>query len=124
MECGPDAAGADLDGAAGEEHGGDRRRIETARWGLVPAWAKDPSVGSRAIKARSETVLEKPTFRSGAVKRRAIVPGDGYYEWQKDGSRKTPTYLHPEQEGRPLAFAGLFEFWRDKSVEDDDAPGA
>jgi putative SOS response-associated peptidase YedK len=108
-----------------EKHTGEIvRRIETARWGLVPAWAKDPSVGSRAINARSETVLEKPTFRSAAVKRRAITPAMGYYEWQKEGSRKIPTYLHPGDEERPLAFASLFEFWRDKSVEDPDAHGA
>ena len=100
------------------------RRVETARWGLVPVWAKDPSVGSRAINARSETVLEKPTFRSAAVKRRGIVPANGYFEWQKDGSKKIPTYLHPEDESGVLAFAGLYEFWRDKSIPDDDAPGA
>lgn len=101
------------------------RRIETAKWGLVPGWAKDASVGSRAINARSETFLEKPTFRSAAIKRRQIQVADGYVEWQKnpDGT-KTPTYLHPEDESRPLAFAGLYEFWRDRRVADDDDPGA
>lgn len=95
------------------------RRLETARWGLVPVWAKSRAVGSRAINARSETVLEKPTFRSAAVKRRALVPAEGYYEWQKDGSEKIPTYLHPEDEGI-VVFAGLYEFWRDPEVPDSE----
>lgn len=95
------------------------RRLETARWGLVPVWAKSRSVGSRAINARSETVLEKPTFRSAAVKRRALVPAEGYFEWQKDGSEKIPTYLHPQDEGI-VAFAGLYEFWRDPELPDGE----
>lgn len=66
----------------GPDGTGPGSRLETARWGLVPVWAKSRSVGSRAINARSETVLEKPTFRSAAVKRRALVPAEGYYEWQ------------------------------------------
>lgn len=95
------------------------RRLETARWDLVPVWAKSRSVGSRAINARSETVLEKPTFRSAAVKRRALVPADGYYEWQKDGSKKIPTFLHPAEESL-VAFAGLYEFWRDPEFDDGE----
>lgn len=100
----------------------DGRVMETARWGLVPVWAKDRSVASRAINARSETVLEKPTFRSAAVKRRALVPAEGYYEWQKDGTRKIPTYLHPADGQDVLAFAGLYEFWRDKDIPEGE-PG-
>ena len=95
------------------------RRLETARWGLVPVWAKTRSVGSRAINARSETVLEKPTFRSAAVKRRALVPADGYYEWEVTADGKIPTYLHPEDDTL-LAFAGLYEFWRDPDVPDGE----
>ncbi|MFC7403419.1 SOS response-associated peptidase [Citricoccus sp. GCM10030269] len=91
------------------------RRLETARWGLVPVWAKSRSVGSRAINARSETVLDKPTFRSAAVKRRALVPADGYYEWSGKAGQKTATYLHGQDE-EPLSFAGLYEFWRDPAV--------
>ncbi|MHA7239471.1 SOS response-associated peptidase [Arthrobacter sp. TMS1-12-1] len=92
------------------------RRLEPARWGLIPSWAKSASVGSRMINARSETVLEKPSFRSAALKRRAIVPADGYYEWRKnaDGS-KTPVYLHGA-DGSLLGFAGLYEFWRDPAT--------
>ncbi len=94
------------------------RRLETVRWGLVPSWAKDPKMGGRMINARMETITEKPSFRTAASKRRALVPADGYYEWQKheDGT-KTPTYLHPERD-ELLAFAGLFEFWPDPSLPD------
>jgi putative SOS response-associated peptidase YedK len=92
------------------------RRLETARWGLVPVWAKDPKIGSRMINARSETILEKPSFRKAAVKRRALVPADGYYEWLKnDDGSKTPIYLHPEDENALLGFAALYEFWPDPS---------
>jgi putative SOS response-associated peptidase YedK len=59
------------------------RRLEIARWGLVPAWSKDPKVGARMINARSETVTEKPSFRAAAAKRRALIPANGYYEWQR-----------------------------------------
>jgi putative SOS response-associated peptidase YedK len=101
------------------------RRLEIARWGLVPVWAKDPkAVGARMINARSETVTSKPSFRAAAAKRRAIVPADGYYEWQKneDGT-KTPHYLHGQDEdgGQLLGFAGLYEFWPDPT-KDEDAP--
>ncbi|WP_298253658.1 SOS response-associated peptidase [uncultured Arthrobacter sp.] len=92
------------------------RRLEPARWGLIPSWAKSASVGARMINARSETVLEKPSFRAAALRRRAIVPADGYYEWRKnDDGSKTPIYLH----GRDtplLGFAALYEFWRDPST--------
>lgn len=93
------------------------RRLETARWGLVPSWAKSPAVGARMINARSETVLEKPSFRSAALRRRGLVPANGYYEWRKnpDGS-KTPVYLHAEPESAHLAFAGLYEFWKDPAA--------
>ncbi len=97
------------------------RRLETARWGLVPVWAKSRSVGSRAINAGSETVLEKPTVRSAAVKRRAVVPAEGYYEWQQDGKQKIPTYLHPE-DGGIVASAGLYEFCRDPGAPEGE-PG-
>ncbi|GIG30274.1 SOS response-associated peptidase [Cellulomonas marina] len=101
------------------------RQLRPARWGLVPSWAKDPSVGSRMINARVETLLTKPAFAKPFAVRRALLPADGYYEWQKPpqgaprGARKQPWYIHPE-DGAVLALAGLYEFWRDPSRADDD----
>lgn len=88
-----------------------RRMIETARWGLVPVWAKDTKGAARLINARSETVTEKPSFRSAAAKRRGLIPAAGYYEWQVTADGKIPTYLHPEADDELLSFAGLYEFW-------------
>ena len=87
--------------------------LTTLRWGLVPAWADDPSVGSRMINARLETAWEKPAFRPALEARRCLIPADGWYEWsaQPDGVRQ-PYYLAPD-DGRLLAFAGLWEVWRD-----------
>lgn len=93
------------------------RRLEAARWGLVPSWAKDPSIGSRMINARSETVADKPSFRSAFAKRRCIVPASGYFEWQTSEAGKQPFWIHAADEA-PLAFAGLYEFWRDKALGD------
>ncbi|WP_206446924.1 SOS response-associated peptidase [Agrococcus sp. KRD186] len=85
------------------------RRLEAARWGLVPAWADDPSIGVRAFNARAETAAEKPMFRDGVRERRALVPADGWYEWQKQGEAKTPHYIHGEA---PISFAGLYAWWK------------
>ncbi|HET6301657.1 SOS response-associated peptidase [Microbacterium sp.] len=95
------------------------RRLEPARWGLVPAWAKDLSIGARAFNARSEELEDKPMFRRALEKRRAIVPASGYYEWKKVGDRKIPHYIHPA-DGSPLFFAGLYEWWKDPAKPDDD----
>jgi putative SOS response-associated peptidase YedK len=98
------------------------RRLLIARWGLVPSWAKDIKIGSRLINARSETILDKPSFRKAAITRRALIPAEGYYEWQKtEDGKKTPYYLYSEDEDL-LAFAGLYEFWPDPSLPEDD-PG-
>jgi len=91
-----------------------RRSLRVARWGLVPGWAKDPSVGSRMINARVETLTTKPAFRKAAASRRCLVPAEGYFEWQEQ-----PFWIHPA-DGGPLAFAGLYEFWRDRERADDD----
>lgn len=94
-----------------------RQLRSSVRWGLVPAWAKDPKIGSRMINARSETVTEKPSFRAAAARRRCIVPADGYYEWQKSAhGPKTPFYLHGEG---VLAMAGLYELWPNPELPDD-----
>ncbi|WDF34132.1 SOS response-associated peptidase [Arthrobacter agilis] len=98
------------------------RRLEPARWGLIPSWATSASVGSRMINARSETLLEKPSFRSAALKRRGLVPADGYYEWRKnDDGSKTPIYLHG-QDAAHLGFAGIYEFWRDPATATEEQP--
>ena len=88
----------------------DRRQLRVFRWGLVPSWSKDAKGAARIINARRETVTEKPAFRAAYARRRCLVPGDGYYEWQKDGTRKQPWYLTP-RDGSPLAMAGLYEVW-------------
>jgi putative SOS response-associated peptidase YedK len=85
------------------------RRLEAARWGLVPAWADDVSVGTRAFNARSETAAEKPMFRDAVAGRRALVPADGWFEWQKRGDAKTPFFIHGDA---PLSFAGLYAWWK------------
>jgi len=95
------------------------RRLESARWGLVPGWAKSPAIGSKAFNARAEEVEDKPMFRQALIKRRAIVPASGYYEWHTIDGVKTPHYIHPA-DGGPLLFAGLYEWWKDPSRPDDD----
>jgi putative SOS response-associated peptidase YedK len=101
---------------------GVARELRVVRWGLVPIWAKDPSIGSRMINARVETVDAKPAFRRAFAKRRCLLPADGFYEWlQVTGPgkpRKQPYYIH-RADGGVLAFAGLYELWRDKSVPED-----
>ena len=82
------------------------------KWGLVPFWAKDPSIGDRMINARSETLAEKPSFRNAFRRRRCLILSDGFYEWKQDPALKgkTPVYIRFE-DGRPFAFAGLWEIW-------------
>ncbi|MGB5035813.1 MAG: SOS response-associated peptidase [Blastocatellia bacterium] len=91
---------------------GEPERVATMyRWGLIPFWAKDASIGSKLINARSETVAEKPSFRQALAKRRCLIPADGFYEWQKGPGGKTPMYIR-YRDGRLFAFAGLWETWR------------
>ena len=96
------------------------RRLEPARWGLVPSWAKDPKIGVRAFNARSEELEDKPMFRNALEKRRAVVPASGYYEWKTTDDGKIPHYIHPA-DGAPLFFAGLYEWWKDPSKAEDAA---
>ena len=93
-----------------------RRRADGLRWGLVPPWAPDPSVGSRMINAKGETLAEKSSFRNAFKKRRCLVLADGFYEWRKEGKDKIPTYIF-QKSREPFAFAGLWETW--KSPEDE-----
>ena len=81
------------------------------RWGLIPSWAKDETIGSKLINARGETVAEKPSFRAAFKRRRCLIPATGFYEWQKQpGSTKQPYHI-TTADGRPFAFAGLWERW-------------
>jgi putative SOS response-associated peptidase YedK len=111
---------------SGEHELEPERQLRVLTWGLVPFWAKDPSVGSRMINARMETVAEKPAYRRAFEKRRAILPADGYFEWYatdaltKAGKpRKQPYFIRPA-DGGLLAMAGLYEIWRDPTKADDD----
>jgi putative SOS response-associated peptidase YedK len=83
------------------------------RWGLVPHWAKDSSIGNRMINARAETVAEKPSYRSAFKHRRCIVLADGFYEWHRDGDVKIPHFISLET-GEPFGLAALWESWTDK----------
>jgi putative SOS response-associated peptidase YedK len=105
------------------------RQLRVLRWGLVPFWAKDPSIGSRMINARMETVAEKPAFRRAFAGRRCLLPADGYYEWYetqqkvkggKTGkAKKQPFFIRPK-DGSVLAMAGLYEIWKDPTRDPDD----
>ena len=102
---------------------GGARRIEVFRWGLVPSWAKDVSIGNRLINARAETLAEKPSFASSFARRRLLVPMAGFYEWQAPAAPrgpKRPVFVH-RHDGAPIAVAGLWSAWRDPSVVDGAA---
>ena len=98
--------------AEGAPTGGGHRELRAVRWGLVPSWAKDVSVGNRMLNARVESLTDKPAFKKAAASRRCLVPADGWYEWAQrpDGAGRQPTYLTPRS-GEVLAFAGLYEIW-------------
>lgn len=81
------------------------------RWGLIPAWAKDESIGSRMINARAETLAEKPSFKNLLRTRRCLIVADGFYEWKAEGKNKTPMYITLEDK-KPFAFAGLWDQWK------------
>jgi putative SOS response-associated peptidase YedK len=86
-------------------------RLEPLRWGLVPSWSKDASIGARTINARSESAHEKPSFRSAWKQRRCLVPASWFYEWQRVGTKKVPLRIE-RRDGEPLTFAGLWERWK------------
>ncbi|MQY13598.1 putative SOS response-associated peptidase YedK [Streptomyces sp. RB5] len=108
------------------------RQLRTLRWGLVPSWAKSPDTGVKMINARAETVVEKPAYRRAFASRRCLLPADGYFEWmtakgelqlEQEGKKKRPRkqpYFITPADGSVFAMAGLFEFWRDKTLPDDD----
>ncbi|MEU8539078.1 SOS response-associated peptidase [Streptomyces sp. NPDC048717] len=106
------------------------RQLRVLKWGLVPSWAKTPEGAARLINARAETVHEKPSFKQAFATRRCILPADGYYEWvtgaderelevegKRKRARKQPYFVTPA-DGSVFAMAGLFEFWRDRTLPD------
>lgn len=96
------------------------RKAEWMHWGLIPFWAKDASIASRLINARAETITEKPAFKNAFNKRRCLILADGFYEWKKGagpGGRSQPYYFK-RADGKPFAFAGLWEFWRGQADGD------
>lgn len=89
-----------------------RRHLVSFRWGLVPTWAQDARGAARMINARAETVAGKPAYRTALLRRRCLIPADGFYEWRVDAAGRTPFFIHRD-DGTPLAFAGLWEAWKD-----------
>jgi putative SOS response-associated peptidase YedK len=94
-----------------------QRRFSLVRWGLIPAWVKDPRTFSLVINARGESVLDKPAFRAAMRYRRCLIPADGFYEWKRDGERKRPYFVRMKG-GGPIAFAGLWEAWSGPNGEE------
>jgi putative SOS response-associated peptidase YedK len=90
------------------------RKLSLLRWGLIPSWAKDPSVGAGMINARSETAAMKPAFREALQSRRCLLPADGFYEWQRTGKTRQP-YCFEVSNGEMFAFAGLWDRWQNPS---------
>jgi len=110
----------------GEEDPEPERQLRVLTWGLVPSWARDPSIGNRMINARMETVAEKPAYKRAFAVRRCLLPADGYFEWYatsrttaKGKPVKQPFFVRPK-DGGVLAMAGLYEIWRDPTRADDD----
>jgi len=89
---------------------GSGREFAFLRWGLIPSWAKDPSIGERLINARAETAREKPSFRNAFRKRRCLIPASGFYEWRRQERGKQPYYVRM-RDGRLFAFAALWDRW-------------
>jgi len=100
---------------------GGARKVDALHWGFVPHWAKNPSIGSKMINARAETVATKNAFKPSLKKRRCIIPADGFFEWQKiEGQKKKqPMFIH-RPDDQPLAFAGLWTIWRNPEVPGEE----
>ena len=95
---------------------GERRALTSYRWGLIPHWAKDPSIATRFINARAETLATSGAFRDAFARHRCLVPADGFYEWRHDPGRRQPFLFHAV-DGEPLAFAGLWAGWHDPETD-------
>lgn len=96
---------------------GVERRAEWMRWGLIPGWAKDESIGNRLINARAETIMEKPSFKAAFSRRRCLILADGFYEWKREDGRGSVPYLFQRVGGKPFTMAGLWEAWRSPQGE-------
>jgi putative SOS response-associated peptidase YedK len=92
-----------------------RNEAKIMKWGLVPSWAPDPSTGNRMINARSETLLEKPSFKESVSKRRCLIPANGFYEWRREGKCKVPMWIQLTSR-EPFAFPGLWDRWIDRDT--------
>jgi|ERR1043166_7842818 putative SOS response-associated peptidase YedK len=90
----------------------DKNQIKAMKWGLVPSWSSDPSVGSRMINARAETLTQKPSFKNLIGRQRCVIPANGFYEWRSDGRGKIPVWFYLKTK-KPFGFAGLWDTWRD-----------
>jgi putative SOS response-associated peptidase YedK len=88
----------------------DSRKLGVLKWGLIPHWSKDPAIGNRMINARAETIAEKPSFKHPLRRKRCLIVADGFYEWRKDGTQKTPMYIFLKNR-KPFVFAGLWDVW-------------
>lgn len=97
-----------------EQDGG--RKLEVMKWGLVPVWAKDVKMGYKLINARAETLFAKNMWKSAVIKRRCLIPANGFYEWKRQDGGKTPFFIHPEDQ-ELFAFAGVWESWHDPAGE-------
>jgi putative SOS response-associated peptidase YedK len=92
--------------------------LEAMRWGLIPAWAKDASIGAKMINARAEGIAEKPSFKRPLKSKRCLIVADGFYEWKKERARKIPMFIRLKSDA-PFAFAGLYDVWQsapDKTI--------
>lgn len=89
----------------------NQNRLDFVKWGLIPSWAKDNTIGNHMINAKSETVHEKPAFHHAIRYRRCLVPSSGFFEWRKEGNSKQPIYIHLK-DGTPMVYAGLWESWK------------
>ncbi|MGH3434228.1 MAG: SOS response-associated peptidase [Thermocrispum sp.] len=113
----------DADGVVQEDEPA-QRQLRVMRWGLIPFWAKDRSIGAKMINTRAETASTKPAFRKALKRHRCLLPADGWYEWQRRGGpkgSKQPFFMTP-RDGSSLAFAGIWETWRDPKADDDAPP--
>jgi putative SOS response-associated peptidase YedK len=105
----------DEDGKADDSR--TERSVRVMRWGLIPAWAKDMSIGARMINARSESAATSNAFKTSLAKRRCLLPADGWFEWKKEGGHKQPFFM-TRPDGKSLAMAGLWTVWRDPKEKD------